>query len=46
MIAGASGKSKIVAVAEIARGRVGCVEARRQGAVPEVVFGAMVNVMA
>lgn len=35
-----------MAAAEAARGRVSCVEARRQGTMPEVVFGAMVRVMA
>lgn len=46
MIAGASGKSRMVAVAEAARGRVSCVEGRRQGMMPEVVFGAIVRVIA
>lgn len=35
-----------MAVAETARGRVSWVEVRRQGTVPEVVFGAIVSVMA
>lgn len=46
MTAGVSGRRDRVATVEEARGRVSCVWATRQGAVPRVLFGGMVRVIA
>ena len=43
---GVSGRRRIVADVEIARGREDCEEVNRQGAVPMRLFGEAVRVMA
>lgn len=45
-MAGARGSRRRVAMVEIARGAVNCMEGRRHGAVPAMLLGAMVRVIA
>ena len=45
-MAGVSGRSDRVATRDVARGKVSCVEDRRQGVVPAKLFGDMVRVIA
>lgn len=46
MTAGVSGRSVRVATRDVAKGRVSCVEGRRQGVVPAKLLGDMVRVIA
>lgn len=45
-MAGVSGRRVMVAIREIANGRVFCVEGSRQGVTPVVLLGDIVRVMA